>query len=289
MERSVKSIHTPHKRFKITTVIYHCLMLLLSYIMVYPLLWMLASSFKPNREIFTNVRSLIPIHFTLENYSNGWRGFAGLTFTVFFRNSVFVSVIATIGATLSASIVAFGFARLRFPGRKIWFAAMIVTMMLPGQVMIIPCFVLFNRMGWVGTFLPLTVPNFFASAFDTFLVMQFIRTIPRDMDEAARIDGCSWYGIYAKILVPLIIPALVTVAVLTFINAWGDFMSSLLYLNTPTKYTVAYALKLFCDNDVADYGSTFAMSVLSLGPILIVFFLFQKTLVEGISTQGLKG
>ena len=289
MERSVKPVCHPHKRLKITTVMYHALMLLLSFIMVYPLLWMLASSFKPNSEIFTNVRSLIPNHFTLDNYTNGWRGFAGLSFTVFFRNSVFVSVLATVGATLSASIVAFGFARLRFPGRRIWFASMIVTMMLPGQVMIIPRFVLFNRMGWVGTFLPLTVPCFFAGAFDTFLVMQFIRTIPRDMDEAARIDGCSWYGIYARILVPLIIPALVTVAVLTFINAWGDFMGSLLYLNTPTKYTAAYALKLFCDNDVADYGATFAMSVLSLVPILIVFFLFQKNLVEGISTQGLKG
>ena len=141
----------------------------------------------------------------------------------------------------------------------------------------------------MGTFLPLTVPAFFGSAFDIFLVMQFIRGIPRDLDEAARIDGCSWYGIFVYILIPMIIPALVTVGILTFINAWGDFMGSLLYLNEPRMYTVAYALKLFSDSAGTDFGATFAMSVLSLVPILIIFFFFQKQLVEGISTQGLKG
>lgn len=166
---------------------------------------------------------------------------------------------------------------------------MILTMMLPSQVMMIPRFVLFNQMGWVGTFLPVTVPAFFGGAFDIFLVMQFIRGVPRDMDEAARIDGCGWYSIFAKILLPMIVPALVTVAVLTFIASWGDFMGSLLYLNTPQKYTAAYALKLFADAAFTDYGATFAMSVVSLIPILILFFFFQKNLVEGISTQGIKG
>ena len=185
--------------------------------------------------------------------------------------------------------MAFGLARIRFPGRNVWFVAMIITMMLPGQVMIIPRFVLFNQLGWVGTFLPMTVPYFFGGAFDIFLVMQFIRGIPRDMDEAARIDGCSYYGIFLYIMVPMIIPALVTVGILTFINSWGDFMSSLLYLNTPSRYTVAYALKLFSDSAGTDYGAIFAMSTLSLVPILIIFFFFQRQLVEGISTQGLKG
>lgn len=273
----------------ISTIIYHVLVAAASVGMLYPLLWMLGSSFKPNNEIFTSVERLIPKTFTLENYVNGWRGFAGLSFAVFFKNSFFVAIIASLGATLSSAVVAFGLARLRFPGRKVWFIAMIVTMMLPGQVMMIPRFVLFNKFGWVGTYLPLTVPAFFGGAFDIFLIMQFIRGVPRDMDEAATIDGCSWYGVFSRITLPMIVPAIVTVGILTFINSWGDFMGSLLYLNAPRKYTVAYALKLFTDSAGTDYGATFAMSVLSLIPILVIFFFFQKQLVEGISIQGLKG
>lgn len=250
---------------------------------------MIASSFKPNGEIFTTVTDLIPKTFTTENYVNGWRGFAGLSFAVFFRNSFLIAFLDTIGSMISAAWIAFGFARLRFPGRKFWFVAMIVTMMLPNQVMIIPRFVLFNKLNWVGTFLPMTVPAYFGNAFNVFLIMQFIRGIPRDMDEAARIDGCSWYQIFFRILVPLIIPALVTVSILTFINSWNDFMGSLLYLNTPQKYTAAYALKLFSDSAFSDYGATFAMSTISLIPILVIFFFFQQSLVEGISIQGLKG
>lgn len=273
----------------ISTIIYHVLVAAASVGMLYPLLWMLGSSFKPNNEIFTSVERLIPKTFTLENYVNGWRGFAGLSFAVFFKNSFFVAIIASLGATLSSAVVAFGLARLRFPGRKVWFIAMIVTMMLPGQVMMIPRFVLFNKFGWVGTYLPLTVPCFFGGAFDIFLIIQFIRGVPRDMDEAATIDGCSWYGVFSRITLPMIVPAIVTVGILTFINSWGDFMGSLLYLNAPRKYTVAYALKLFTDSAGTDYGATFAMSVLSLIPILVIFFFFQKQLVEGISIQGLKG
>ncbi len=270
-------------------IFYHICVSVLGFGMLYPLLWMVGSSLKPNSEIFVTVTNLLPQTFTWENYRNGWKGFAGLNFGVFFGNSLWIAAVSTIGATLSAAIVAYGFARLNFPGRKIWFVAMILTMMLPSQVMMIPRFVLFNQMGWVGTFLPVTVPAFFGGAFDIFLVMQFIRGVPRDMDEAARIDGCGWYSIFAKILLPMIVPALVTVAVLTFIASWGDFMGSLLYLNTPQKYTAAYALKLFADAAFTDYGATFAMSVVSLIPILILFFFFQKNLVEGISTQGIKG
>ena len=273
----------------ISTIIYHVVMIAASAGMLYPLLWMLGSSFKPNNEIFTTVERLIPKTFTWQNYSNGWRGFAGISFATFFKNSFFVSIIASIGTTLSSTIVAFGLARLRFPGRKVWFTAMIITMMLPGQVMTIPTFILFNKLGWVGTYLPLTVPTFFGSAFNIFLIMQFVRGVPRDMDEAATIDGCSWYGVFGRIMLPMIVPAIVTVAILTFIGNWGDFMGSLLYLNAPQTYTVAYALKLFSDSAATDYGATFAMSVLSLIPILVIFFFFQKQLVEGISIQGLKG
>lgn len=289
MTTTTVRMHSMKRRKRVTTTVYHVLVTAASLMMLYPLFWMLSSSFKPNAEIFVTVGNLIPETFTTENYINGWRGFAGLSFGVYFRNSLIVATLSSLGAVISSAMVGFGLARLHFPGRNAWFVAMIITMMLPGQVMMIPRFVLFNRMGWVGTFLPLTVPAFFGSAFDIFLVMQFIRGIPRDLDEAARIDGCSWYGIFVYILIPMIIPALVTVGILTFINAWGDFMGSLLYLNEPSMYTVAYALKLFSDSAGTDFGATFAMSVLSLVPILIIFFFFQKQLVEGISTQGLKG
>ena len=179
---------------RLSRIVYHTLMALSSFIMLYPVLWMIASSFKPNGDIFSTASSL-----------------------------------------------------------------------------------------------PMIAPSFFASGFNIFLIMQFIRGIPRDMDEAATIDGCSWYGIFTRIILPLIVPSLVTVGVLTFIGSWEDFMGALLYLNKPAMYTVAYALKMFNDSSQADYGATFAMSVLSLVPILTLFFFFQKNLVEGISTQGLKG
>lgn len=274
---------------RISLTVYHALMLLFSLLMIYPLLWMAASSVKPNGEIFTKASSLLTDSPSFEHYTTGWRGFGGYTFGRFFSNSLLVAVISALGMMLSSAVVAYGFARIKFRGRQFWFTAMIVTMMLPGQVMMIPRFVLFNQMGWVGTFLPMTVPAFFGSGFNIFLIMQFIRTIPFELDEAASIDGCGKYSSFVRIILPLIVPSLVTVSVLTFMGSWEDFMGALLYLNKPHMYTVAYALKMFNDSSQADYGATFAMSVLSLVPILIIFFFFQKQLVEGISTQGLKG
>ena len=271
------------------SICYYGGMILFSFIMIYPLLWMLASSFKPNEDIFVTVESLIPVNFTMEHYISGWKGFANYDFGIFFKNSFVVAIISTLGTVVSSAVVAFGFARLKFPGRNIWFGLMMLTMMMPHQVLMIPQFLLFNEMKMVGTFLPLTLPSFFGGAFNIFMIMQFIRGIPKDMDEAARIDGCSWYGIFGRIHIPMIKPALATVAVLTFMGAWQDFMGPLLYLNGPEQYTVAYALKLFNDSAGTDYGATFSMSVLSLLPILILFFIFQKQLIEGISIQGLKG
>ena len=227
-------------------------------------MWLLASSFKPNGEIFANASSLIPQEFTWKNYEMGWKGFGGYSFLNFFMNSLFVAGISALGMVLSSAVCAFGFARIQFKGRQFWFVLMIITMMLPGQVMMIPRFVLFNNMGWVGSYLPMTVPAFFGSGFNIFLIMQFIHGIPRDMDEAATIDGCSWYGIFVRIIVPMIVPSLVTVGVLTFLGSWDDFMGALLYLNKPSMYTVAYALKMFNDSSQTDFGATFAMSVLSL-------------------------
>lgn len=281
--------HSVSAQRRIGTTVYHLLMLAVSFVMLYPVLWLAAFSFKPNGDIFSTATSLIPHNFTLEHYSTGWKGFGGYSFTTFFKNSLFVAILSALGMTLSSALVAFGLARIRFRGRNFWFVLMVVTMMLPGQVMMIPRFVLFNKMGWVGSYLPMIVPAFFASGFNIFLIMQFIRGIPRDLDEAAKIDGCSWYALFFRIIVPMIVPSLVTVGVLTFMGSWEDFMGALLYLNKPSYYTVAYALKMFNDSSMSDYGATFAMSAVSLVPILTLFFFFQKNLVEGISIQGLKG
>ena len=287
---TIKNItHSVSARRAVGTTVYHVLMLIVSFLMLYPILWLVASSFKPNGDIFSTATSLIPKNFTIEHYIMGWTGFGNYTFGTFFKNSILVAVLSSVGMVFSSALVAFGLARIRFKGRNFWFVMMIITMMLPGQVMMIPRFVLFNNMGWVGTFLPMIVPSFFASGFNIFLIMQFIRGIPRDMDDAAKIDGCSWYGVFSRIILPMIVPSLVTVGVLTFMGSWEDFMGALLYLNKPAMYTVAYALKMFNDSSQADYGATFAMSALSLVPVLTLFFFFQKNLVEGISIQGLKG
>lgn len=287
---TIKNItHSVSARRAVGTTVYHVLMLIVSFLMLYPILWLVASSFKPNGDIFSTATSLIPKNFTIEHYIMGWKGFGNYTFGTFFKNSILVALLSSVGMVFSSALVAFGLARIRFKGRNFWFVMMIITMMLPGQVMMIPRFVLFNNMGWVGTFLPMIVPSFFASGFNIFLIMQFIRGIPRDMDDAAKIDGCSWYGVFSRIILPMIVPSLVTVGVLTFMGSWEDFMGALLYLNKPAMYTVAYALKMFNDSSQADYGATFAMSALSLVPVLTLFFFFQKNLVEGISIQGLKG
>lgn len=227
----------------------------------------------------------------MENYANGWRGFGKVGFSQFFGNSFFISVIATVGTVLSSSIVAYGFARMKFFGKKLLFAAMLVTMILPAQVLMIPQYLWYQKLGWVGTYLPLIVPYFFATqGFFVYLMVNFINGIPKDLDEAAKIDGCSTYGIYLRIILPLIVPALITAGIFSFIWRWDDFLSALLYVNESEMYPVSLALKLFCDpGSSSDYGAMFAMSTLSVLPVMLIFIFLQKYLVEGIASTGLKG
>lgn len=275
---------------RISGVIYHFLMIMSCLIMLYPLLWMISSSFKDTHEIMRTSNELIPRNPTLQNYITGWKGFGNYTFTTFFKNSIFVSVCNTIGTVVSASLTAFAFARIKFTGRKFLFAIMIGTMCLPGMVTQIPRFLMYLDMGWVGTWLPLLVPAWLGGgAFNIFLLMQFMRGIPKDMDEAAEIDGCGWFGLYKDIMLPLIMPAIASVAILTFIGNWGDYYSALIYLNKPQYYPVAYALKLYTDEANTNFGPMMAMSVCSILPIMILFFIFQKTLVEGVAFSGIKG
>lgn len=279
-----------HEKIRAGQVITMILVILGGLIMIYPLLWMVMSSLKENNEIFNNASSLIPKEFHFENYANGWRGFAKISFATFFKNSFFISGIGTIGSVFSSAFIAFGFARLKFKGRNFWFICMLLTMMLPFQVIMIPQYIIFNKLGWVGTFLPLIVPSFFGGAFFIFLIIQFIYGIPRDLDEAAKIDGCGYFDIFVRIIMPLIVPALVTCAIFSFMWKWDDFMGSLLYLNKPSMYPVTMALKMFADpTSITDWGAMFAMATLSIIPIFVIFVFFQKYLVNGISTEGLKG
>ncbi|WP_438446132.1 carbohydrate ABC transporter permease [Gorillibacterium sp. sgz5001074] len=258
--------------------------------MLYPIFWLISSSLKPNDEIFTKAYSLIPSSLEFGNYSSGWAGFAGTTFATFFKNSLTIASLSTIGAVCSSALVAYGFARIPFKGKAIWFTCVMGVMMLPNDVVVIPQYVMYSKLGWLGTFKPVIVPHWFSTPFFIFMIMQFIRTIPHELDEAAKIDGCSKYGIFFKIILPLVVPAMVTSTIFSFYWRWDDFLGPLLYLNRPEDYPVSLALKLFLDAEsVNNWGGLFAMATLSLTPICIVFFIFQKYIVEGISTSGLKG
>ena len=275
----------------INKTIYHVLVFSFGLLMLYPLIWMFMSAFKETNTIFTTASQLIPEKFTFENYANGWKGFAGISFATFFRNSLFVTIVATIGTLASSALVAYGFSRCNFKGKKILFAAMMASMMLPGQILMVPQYLWYQKLGWVGSFAPLIVPFCFAvQGFFVYLMMNFIDGIPRELDEAAKIDGCSYYGIFGRIILPLMVPSLITGGIFSFMWRWDDFMSALLYINDAAKYPVSLALKLFSDpGSSSDYGAMFAMATLSLIPIVLIFFIFQRYLVDGIATSGLKG
>lgn len=279
------------KKKMVRKIIYHIGVCAFGIVMIYPLLWMVMSSFKETNTIFTTAGTLIPEKFVLSNYSTGWKGFAKISFAVFFKNSFFISTTATIGTVLSSSVVAFGLSRCRFRGRNILFIAMLLSMMLPAQVMMIPQYIWYQKLGWVGSYLPLIVPYCFAiQGFFVYLMVNFIDGIPKELDEAAKIDGCSYYTIYGRIVLPLMVPSIVTACIFSFMWRWDDFLSALLYIDESAKYPVSLALKLFSDPGAAsDYGAMFAMATLSIIPAVLVFIFFQKYLVEGISTSGLKG
>ena len=276
---------------RINKTIYHIAVFGFAILMIYPLIWMIMSSFKETNTIFITAGQLIPEKFTLSNYITGWRGFGKVGFITFFKNSFFISVVATIGTVVSSAIVAFGLSRCNFPGKKILFTAMLLTMMLPAQVLMIPQYLWYQKLNWVGSYQPLITPYFFATqGFFVYLIMNFIDGIPRDLDEAAKIDGCSYYSTFGRIILPLIAPALITSSIFSFMWRWDDFLSALLYINESAKYPVSLALKLFTDPGASsDYGAMFAMATLSILPAIVIFILLQRYLVEGISTSGLKG
>jgi len=267
----------------------HVAMCIASLVMLYPLLWLFASSFKQQNEIFDSL-SLLPSAPNFNAYVRGWSGLP-VSFGRFFLNSATVALLSVIGNVVSCSLAAYAFARLRFRGRTLFFTLMLGTMMIPYHVTLIPQYILFLGLDWVDTFLPLVVPKFLAvDAFFIFLLVQFFRTLPRELDEAAEIDGCSAWGIYWRIILPLSLPALATAAVFTFIFTWDDFFGPLVYLNDMKSYTVQLGLRSFVDSTgKSDWGALFAMSTVTLLPVFAFFVFFQRLLIQGIATTGLKG
>lgn len=266
----------------------HTILLIVLVVMIYPLVWMLGASFKPENQIFTTIDPL-PLEFTIGNYLSGWTQ-TGTSFSVYLVNSIMVSAVVVIGNLVSCSLAAYAFARLDFAGRKFWFALMLGTLMLPFQATLIPQYTIFYQLNWVNTFLPLVVPYFLAyDAFFIFLMVQFIRGIPRELDEAAALDGAGHVRVFFTIIVPLLRPALITTTVLTFIWTFNDFLRQLVYLSDNSRYTVPLGLNAFIDKaSGSSYGGMLAMSVVTLVPTIAVFLIFSKRLVDGVANTGIK-
>lgn len=266
----------------------HLFLILFSFLMIYPVIWWVGASLKPIEEM--SLPTIWPSTPKWSNYIDGWNFSPEHTFLRFFANTLWMELWNVAGGVITAAIVAYGFGRLNFKLRNMWFSILLLTIMLPTQVTIVPQYILFNRFGFVDSYVPLILPHFFGGgAFFVFLLVQFIRGIPRDLDEAAKIDGASVYGIFWRIIFPLIKPALVTVAIFTFVWSWDDFFAQLLYLSSVEKFTVGLALRMFIDQFEIRWGELLAISLVSVMPSVIVFFLAQKHFVEGIATTGIKG
>ncbi len=270
---------------------FHLFACILGFFMIYPLLWSISSSFKINSEIFVNPYSLIPIKWdVVQNYASGWKGVGGVSFTTFLLNSVLVSVIGTLGGVMSSVLAAYAFSRVKFVAKGFWFACVMMTLMIPNQVMVVPQYIIFKKLNLINHLSALIAPWFFGSAFFIFLMVQFIRGLPIELDEAAKMDGCGKIGIFARIILPLVSPAVVTSTIFSFYWIWQDFFQPLIFMSKPRSFTVSLALNAFLDpNSLNNFGGLFAMSVVSLIPVVLVFLIFQRYLVEGIATSGIKG
>jgi pectin-derived oligosaccharide transport system permease protein len=261
-------------------------MIAASLLMIYPLLWLIASSLRPNEIIF-RTPGLWVNQLYIDNYTKGWYALAS-PFGTYIINSAIVVLGAIIGNVFACTLAAYAFARLQFRLKTLWFAIMLMTIMLPFHVVVVPQYIIFNQLHWVNTFVPLILPKFLATdAFFVFLMVQFIRGIPKELDEAARIDGCGHWRIFSRVMLPLMGPAIATTAIFTFIWTWSDFFTPLIYLTDPVAYTVPVALRGFLDATAgSNWGAMFAMSVVTLIPLFLVFMFGQRFLVKGIATTG---
>jgi ABC-type glycerol-3-phosphate transport system permease component len=251
-----------------------------------PLLWMIATSLKTGPQAIANPPTLIPSPVIWENFP---KALTQINFPQALRNSLVYALPAVVGTVLSCSLVAYGFARIAWPGRDLVFIVLLGTMMLPGQVTFIPLYVIYAKLGWIGTFLPLVVPTFLGNPFFIFLLRQFFRGIPEELSSAARIDGASELQILLRIIMPLSWPALITVALFTFIDKWGDFFGPIVYLNNADLYPLSVAVQTFQSAHKTDWPLSMAASVVISAPLVILYFLAQRKFIEGITLTGIKG
>ena len=266
-------------------VIIYAMLIVGACMYLFPFLWMILTSLKAPTELMTNPPTWFPETPLWSNYIDALNYFP---FWRYLLNSVFLVVMTMIGSIFSSALVGYAFARIEWPGRDIWFAILIATMILPNAVTMIPQFILFKNIGWTNSYLPLIVPAFTGNAFNIFLLRQFFRTIPMQLTESARIDGCSEFGIFARIILPLSKPALATVAVFSFMGAWNDFMGPLLYVNNKMSYTLSFGLRTFQMQSGTMWNLMMAASVVVAIPTLILFFTCQKQFIEGVNLTGIK-
>ena len=279
------------KKSKLNSVAFHVFASALGFIMIYPLLWLLMISFKSNQTMFKDVYSLIPIEWdVVTNFTSGFAGVAGTSFWTFFKNSTIVTCVSVVSSVFCSLLAAYAVSRVKFRFSGFWFGCIMMTMMIPSQVMVVPQYIILKNLGLSNTLVSLMLPWCFGYAFFIFLLVQYFRGIPLDLDEAAMIDGCGRIGILFKILAPIVQPAIVTSGIFAFYWIWQDFFQPLIFVSSPNKFTIPLALNMYLDpNSYNNYGGLFAMSIISLVPILLIFAFFQKYLVEGIATEGIKG
>jgi ABC-type glycerol-3-phosphate transport system permease component len=255
-------------------------------LMFIPLAWTLATSLKTPGEVFLFPPTFIPQEIVWSNYFDA---VTAIPFFSYLYNTAFITVLTVIGKVVSVTLVAFAFARLRWWGRNVLFLVMLATLMLPPHVTLIPQFILFKNLGWINTFLPLIVPQFFGGPWLTFLVRQFMMTLPRELDDAARIDGCSSFGVYWRIILPLSTPAILIVVIFVFNNTWNEFLLPLIYLQSQDKFTLALGLRMFQGEASTSWNLLMAASLLTMLPVLILFFVAQRHFMQGIVFTGVKG
>ena len=272
----------------------HIALILLSMVFVFPLVWMIITSIKPIEETMSDKFVLIPSKIQYENY---WKAFTYqsdklgyIPFLVYARNTLLLCILTVSGTVTSCALVAYSFARLRWPGRDQLFFATLATMMIPFPVLMVPIYSMYRNLGWIGSFKPLWVGAWFGSAFFIFMLRQFFRTLPFELSEAARIDGCSEFGIFVKVILPLCKPALSVVALLTFIGTWNDFLGPLIYLLDQKTFTLGLGLQFYqSQNGGTEWNLLMAASTMVIAPVLILFFFTQKQFIQGIAVTGLKG
>ena len=280
-----------HTKKKINSVLFHIGACALGFLMIYPLLWLLASSFKSNDTMFLDTYSLIPkVWDMVTNYSSGFAGIGGVKFSTFFMNSLIVTVVGTLGFVFSSLLAAYTLSRLKFKFSGFWFGCVMMTMMIPAQVMVVPQYIILKKIHLIDTRVALVLPWCFGGAFFIFLMVQFFQGIPKELDEAAEIDGCGKIQTLVRVLIPIVRPAIITSSIFAFYWIWQDFFQPLIFMSSSTKYTIPLALNMYLDpNSYNNYGGLFAMSVISLIPIVVFFIIFQRYLVDGIAMDGIKG